>query len=117
MLPSWLVEQISNAHGSVAQTAAKVLRSIDPLGWNESSGDGWEMFDACALAAWADPTLVECSEADVWVDQTRGRTSLKHFTAEGSKSTYRNVGKARIAHSINAGAFFDFLRKTFRVSH
>merc|ERR1719161_2958160 len=49
-LPHMLVEQIAESTDPVAITASAVLRSLDPLGWNEASGDGLEIFDACAFA-------------------------------------------------------------------
>eukprot|EP00747_Dinoflagellata_sp_TGD_P032764 gnl/TRDRNA2_/TRDRNA2_136195_c0_seq1.p1 gnl/TRDRNA2_/TRDRNA2_136195_c0~~gnl/TRDRNA2_/TRDRNA2_136195_c0_seq1.p1 ORF type:complete len:336 (+),score=44.18 gnl/TRDRNA2_/TRDRNA2_136195_c0_seq1:71-1078(+) len=118
MLPPWLVQRIGSAHDDIARTAAKILRSIDPAGWNESSGDGWEMYDACALAAWFDPTLVECSESDVWVDPSRGRTLMQCPANEGNKAALQKIdaGKIRVAVSISKLAFFELMLQSMHAS-
>mmetsp|Transcript_77553 Transcript_77553/g.251065 ORF Transcript_77553/g.251065 Transcript_77553/m.251065 type:complete len:332 (-) Transcript_77553:37-1032(-) len=113
LLSPALVARITAAgrQSAVARTAAAVVDSIDPSGWNASSGEGWEMFDACALAAWVDPGLVSCDEVDVWINPQTGFTSLS-----SEKAPFRHAGKHRVAKTIDSAAFFKLLLRALKAT-
>eukprot|EP00929_Paragymnodinium_shiwhaense_P064428 TRINITY_DN32262_c0_g1_i1.p1 TRINITY_DN32262_c0_g1~~TRINITY_DN32262_c0_g1_i1.p1 ORF type:complete len:338 (+),score=7.21 TRINITY_DN32262_c0_g1_i1:74-1087(+) len=115
-LPPWLVSLIGKAQEPVASTASAILRHIDPHGWNESSGDGWEMFDACALAAWADPSLVECEDIEVWISEKSGFSFWQEPASADRRGPCKHVGTLRVARSINKAAFLDFTLDSLHVS-
>jgi purine nucleosidase len=111
-MPPQLATQIGSIRDPIAETASAVLRSNDP------SGEGCEMFDPCALAAWINPTLFECADAEVWIDESTGFTALGEQAAKATpKSPVRLAGKLRVAKSINSAAFFELMSKALHVEN